>query len=358
MATLASGVRPDEYQPPGSAVAVVVEARTPWQLFWSRFRTDRAAMAGLVTIAILVMLAVAAPLVSGFVGHGPNQLFGNMTTALGLPRGPSSQFWFGADSVGRDVFVRTIYGARTSLTVAFLATGAATLIGVTLGLVAGFFRGWVDTAISRAIDIVLSLPLLLLAIGIAAACSVSSNGCLDGLVQPGLRLVVVVIGLFTWPQIARIVRGQTLSLQEREFVEAARSIGDGSARIMFQEILPNLVAPIVVYVTLILPSNILFEAALSFLGLGIPQSTPSWGGMIAQAAEGQLFTYAWWMMLFPGLFLLLTTLAFNLVGDGLRDALGPGRPLVRARLRRSRREGRPRRSHVGTAPMGAGKGAP
>src|SRR6266508_4388835 len=318
MATLASGVRPDEYLPPGSAVALVVEARTPWQLFWSRFRTDRAAVAGLVTIAILVMLAVAAPLVSGFVGHGPNQLFGNMTTALGLPRGPSSQFWFGADSVGRDVFVRTIYGARTSLTVAFLATGAATLIGVTLGLVAGFFRGWVDTAISRAIDIVLSLPLLLLAIGIAAACSVSPNGCLDGLVQPGLRLVVVVIGLFTWPQIARIVRGQTFSLQEREFVEAARS----------------------------------------FLGLGIPQSTPSWGGMIAQAAEGQLFTYAWWMMLFPGLFLLLTTLAFNLVGDGLRDALGPGRPLVRARLRRSRRGGRLRRSHVGTAPMGAGKGAP
>src|SRR6266545_3965266 len=126
---------------------------------------------------------------------------------------------------------------------------------------------------------------------------------------------------------------------------------------MFQEILPNLVAPIVVYVTLILPSNILFEAALSFLGLGIPQSTPSWGGMIAQAAEGQLFTYAWWMMLFPGLF-LLPTLAFNLVGDGLRDALGPGRPLVRARLRRSRRGGRLRRSHVGTAPMGAGKGAP
>jgi peptide/nickel transport system permease protein len=147
MATLASGVRPDEYLPPGRAVALVVEARTPWQLFWSRFRTDRAAVAGLVTIAILVMLAVAAPLVSGFVGHGPNQLFGNMTTALGLPRGPSSQFWFGADSVGRDVFVRTIYGARTSLTVAFLATGAATLIGVTLGLVAGFFRGWVDTAI-------------------------------------------------------------------------------------------------------------------------------------------------------------------------------------------------------------------
>jgi peptide/nickel transport system permease protein len=233
MATLASGVRPDEYLPPGSAVALVVEARTPWQLFWSRFRTDRAAVAGLVTIAILVMLAVAAPLVSGFVGHGPNQLFGNMTTALGLPRGPSSQFWFGADSVGRDVFVRTIYGARTSLTVAFLATGAATLIGVTLGLVAEFFRGWVDTAISRAIDIVLSLPLLLLAIGIAAACSVSPNGCLDGLVQPGLRLVVVVIGLFTWPQIARIVRGQTFSLQEREFVEAARSIGEGNARIMF-----------------------------------------------------------------------------------------------------------------------------
>jgi ABC-type dipeptide/oligopeptide/nickel transport system permease subunit len=296
----------------------------------------RKAIAGLVTIGVLVLLALLAPLIARLVGHGPNQLFPSMVTPFGLPRGPNPRFWFGADSVGRDVLVRTIYGARTSLTVAFVATGIATVIGVLVGLVAGFFRGWVDTVISRTIDVVLSLPLLLFAIGISAACSVTVRGCLDGLVQPGLRLVVVIIALFTWPYIGRIVRGQTLSMREKEFVESARSLGAGSLRIMLREILPNIVAPVIVYTTLIIPSNILFEAALSFLGVGIPQSTPSWGGMLAQAAENQLFTYAWWMMLFPGLFLLVITLAFNLVGDGLRDALDP-RPLPMPAPRRRRR---------------------
>ena len=158
--------------------------------------------------------------------------------------------------------------------------------------------------------------------------------------QPGLRLVVAIIALFTWPYIGRIVRGQTLSVRQRDFVEAARSLGLGNLRIMVREILPNIIAPVVVYTTLIITSNILFEAALSFLGVGIPQSTPSWGGMLAQAAENQLFTYAWWMMLFPGLFLLLATIAFNLVGDGLRDALDPRPLLVRRKDKRKRRRER------------------
>jgi len=216
-----------------------------------------------------------------------------------------------------------LYGARTSLTVAFVATGLATVVGVTLGMVAGYRGGVTDTIISRASDIVLAMPILLFAIGIATVCSVTAEGCLGGLLQPGLSLVIGIIAIFTWPNMARLVRGQVLSLREREFIEAARSLGARSGRIMFRELLPNLVAPIVVYATLIIPNNIIFEAALSFLGVGVPQTTPSWGRMLAEVASGQLFTVAWWMMLFPGIFLLLTTLSFNLVGDGLRDALGP-----------------------------------
>jgi peptide/nickel transport system permease protein len=152
---------------------------------------------------------------------------------------------------------------------------------------------------------------------------VTAQGCLGGILKPGLSLVIGIIAIFTWPNMARLVRGQVLSLREREFIEASRSLGAGSGRIMFRELLPNLVAPIVVYATLIIPNNIIFEAALSFLGVGVPQTTPSWGRMLAEVASGQLFTVAWWMMVFPGIFLLLTTLSFNLVGDGLRDALGP-----------------------------------
>jgi peptide/nickel transport system permease protein len=302
-----------------------IAARSSWELFRIRFMQDRAAVAGVVIIALLILLALAAPLFKLIAGHGPNDLFGStmLTPDLGLPKGPNGKFWFGADQVGRDVFLRTIYGIRTSLVVAFVATGLATLIGVVLGLTAGFRGGSLDTIISRLVDIVLSMPLLLFAIGISTVCSISASGCLGGLLQPGLSLVTGIIALFTWPNIARIVRGQVLSLREREFVEAARSLGAKNLWIMFRELLPNLVAPIVVYTTLIIPSNILFEAALSYLGVGVPQSTPSWGRMLSDATNGQLFTYAWWMMVFPGVFLVLTTLSFNLVGDGLRDALGP-----------------------------------
>jgi peptide/nickel transport system permease protein len=315
----------EQFEPGVADTVVAARARSSWELFRSRFKQDKAAMAGAVMLTILVVLALAAPLLSRLVGHGPNELFGDemLTPDIGLPKGPNADFWFGGDSVGRDVFVRVMYGARTSLTVAIVATGLATLIGVTLGMIAGFRGGKTDTSISRLVDIVLSMPLLVVAIGVASVCSVSSNGCLGGLLQPGLSLVIGVIALFTWPNMARLVRGQALTLREREFVEAARSLGARGPRIMFRELLPNLLAPILVYATLLVPANILFEAALSFLGVGVPQSTPSWGRMLAEAASGQIFTVAWWMMLFPGVFLLATTLSFNLVGDGLRDALGP-----------------------------------
>lgn len=299
--------------------------RTPWQIFWARFRKDRVAVVALFFLIFLALVAVGAPVISAWVGHGPNDLFrvGNLNE-IGLPvRGPGWEFFFGIDTAGRDVFVRTVYGARTSLTVALLATGISVFIGIIMGSLAGYHGRWVDTLISRVIDLVLSLPVLLLSIAIAAACSVSAEGCLGGFVKPGMSLVTFIIALFTWPYIARIVRGQVLSLREKEFIESARSLGAGSVRIMFREILPNLAAPLIVYATLIIPSNILFEAALSFLGLGIPQETPSWGRAISDASGGLLYTIAWWMLLFPGIALVLTTLTFNLVGDGLRDALDP-----------------------------------
>jgi ABC-type dipeptide/oligopeptide/nickel transport system permease subunit len=315
----------EQFEPGAGDSVEAARARSSWELFRHRFKQDKAAMAGAVTVVILVVLALSAPLFAKLTGHGPNDRFPDqmLTADIGLPKGPNKDFWFGGDSVGRDVFIRTLYGARTSLAVALVATGLAALIGISLGMIAGYRGGKTDTFISRLVDIVLSLPVLLLAIGVASVCSISPNGCLGGLLQPGLTLVVVIITLFTWPNLARLVRGQAIGLREREFVEAARSLGARSPRIMFKELLPNLLAPIVVYATLLIPVNVLFEAALSFLGVGVPQTTPSWGRMLSDASAGQIFTVAWWMMLFPGIFLLATTLSFNLVGDGLRDALGP-----------------------------------
>jgi peptide/nickel transport system permease protein len=187
-----------------------------------------------------------------------------------------------------------------------------------LGLIAGYYRGWVDSLLTRAMDVMLAFPVLLLAIGLGVACA---DGCLNNTIKPGLTVVVTVIALSLWPYMARIVRGQVLSLREKEFVEAARSLGASNSRIIFREILPNLVAPIIVYGTILIPQVILFEAALSFLGIGIEPGTPSWGSMISDAVG--VFDIAWWFMTFPGLALLLVVLAFNLVGDGLQDALNP-----------------------------------
>jgi peptide/nickel transport system permease protein len=233
---------------------------------------------------------------------------------------PSVHYLFGVDSLGRDVFSRVLYGARVSLEVAFIATGLSMIIGVTLGMVAAFYRGWVDTIISRLIDVLLAFPILLLALGLAAACSLG-KGCLGGLIKPGLTVVIFVIAFVNWTYIARIIRGQVLSLREKEFIDASRSLGASNGRIIFREVLPNLVAPIIVYATLIIPQNILFEAALSFLGVGVQPPNASWGAMLSNATE--IFDSAWWYMTFPGLALLLTVLAFNLLGDGLQDALNP-----------------------------------
>lgn len=350
-----------------------IAGRTPWQLFWRNFKKDRVAIAGLVFIVLLVIAAIAAPLITELIGASPPNLINtDALDSFGTPTGPSSEHLFGVDPLGRDVLSRTLYGARVSLEVALISTALATFIGVVLGLVAGFFRGWVDSGISRLMDVLLAFPALLLALGLAAACSLG-DGCavstplqvaglatiVAGLlgaalalargrremvgaslivtgfglffallgsiftikIEPGAGVVIFVITLVSWTYIARIVRGQVLSLREKEFVEASRSLGASDARIVFKEILPNLVVPIIVYATLILPTNILLEAALSFLGAGVQPPNASWGAMIAEATS--VFDTAWWYMLVPGLALLFTVLAFNVVGDGLSDALNP-----------------------------------
>jgi peptide/nickel transport system permease protein len=298
-----------------------IVARSPMQLFVMRFRRDKVAMTAMFFIAVLVLVAIFAPLLTDIIGvPGPTVQNTDALDAFGTATGPTAAHPFGVDQLGRDLVSRTIYGARVSLEAAIIGTGLAMVIGTVVGLTAGFFGGIVDTLLSRLTDLVLAFPILLLGLGVAAACS-GAEGCVGGLIQPGLPVVIMVIALFTWPYIARIVRGQTLSLREKEFVEAARSLGASNGRIISRDILPNLTAPLIVYTSLLIPVNILLEASLSFLGVGVQGATPSWGAMIAEAS-GQ-FPDSWWYMLFPGLALLLTVLAFNLVGDGLQDALNP-----------------------------------
>ncbi|MEV0804510.1 ABC transporter permease [Kribbella sp. NPDC050281] len=287
-----------------------IEGRSPFVLALRRLRKDKVAMISLVVIVLIVLMAVLAPVFAAITGHPPNEQYRDIgLTPDGLPRGPNGTFWLGTDDLGRDILVRIAYGARVSLLVGVIATAITVAIGVVLGLAAGFLGGVVDTVLARLIDVVLSVPFLLVAIAL-----VSVTG-------PSLTVTVLVIGFFSWASVARIVRGQVLSLREREFVEAARSLGAGDGRIMFVDVLPNVLAPVIVYTTLLIPVVIVTQATLSFLGLGLPPPTADWGGMIS--ASQNYYTTAWWFILFPGLALLITTLAFNLFGDGVRDAFDP-----------------------------------
>ncbi len=297
-----------------------IAARSPWRLCWARLRGDRVALASLGFVALLVVVAFAAPLIVQIAGvSGPYVQNPGATDAFGSPLGPSAAHPFGVDQLGRDVFARVVYGTRVSLEVGVVGTAIATVIGAVVGLLAGFYRGLTDTLLSRTIDVVLCFPLLLVGLGLGAACGV--RGCVKGAIQPGASTIIAIVALFNWTYIARIVRGQVLSLREREFVEASRSLGASGGRILFREILPNVTPPLIVYSSLLIPANILIEAALSFLGVGVRAPTASWGQMLADATP--IFNTAWWYMLFPGVALLLTVLAFNLLGDGLQDALNP-----------------------------------
>jgi peptide/nickel transport system permease protein len=323
----ASGLR-EQAAPVGASAELTeidptaIAARSPWRLFSRRFREDKLAMASLVFLALLVLSAIFAPLVvKAFGAPGPDVRDTNALDVFGTPTGPSTAHIFGVDQLGRDVFSRTVYGARVSLIVAVFSTTIATFIGVVSGLLAGYYRGWTDTIVSRSVDVLLAIPYLLLATGLAASCTLGGAGCLGGLIKPGIGVVIIVIAFTSWTYITRIIRGQVLSLREKEFIESARSVGASHTRIIFQEILPNLVAPIVVYASILVPQVILYEAALSFLGVGVQPPTASWGQMISDATP--IFSEAWWYMVFPGVALLLTVLAFNLVGDAMQDALNP-----------------------------------
>ncbi|MFF1817965.1 ABC transporter permease [Kribbella sp. NPDC058245] len=287
-----------------------IEGRSPLVLALRRLRRDKVAMISLAVIILIVLMAVFAPVFAAITGHGPNDQYRDIgLSPEGLPRAPNGTFWLGTDDLGRDILVRIAYGARVSLLVGVAATAITVVVGVVLGLAAGFLGGITDTILTRLIDVVLSVPFLLVAIAL-----VSITG-------PSLSVTVLVIGFFSWASVARIVRGQVLSLREREFVEAARSLGASDGRIMFVDVLPNVLAPVIVYTTLLVPVVIVTQATLSFLGLGLPPPTADWGGMINSSQN--YYTTAWWFILFPGLALLITTLAFNLFGDGVRDAFDP-----------------------------------
>ena len=290
-------------------------------LFWARLRSDKVALAAFSFLVLVGLSAVFAGPIARVLGHPPNAQYPErLDPVYGTPTGPSWDFLFGVDTVGSDVFSRVLYGARVSLTVAIVGTGIALVIGTLLGILAGYYRGLVDTIVSRSVDVFLAFPLLLIALGIGSTCSLG-NGCLGGLVKPGMTTVLGIIVLFSWTYFARLTRGQVLSLREQEFVEAARATGAGTPSILAREILPNVIAPVLVYTTLVIPLNILLEAALSYLGVGINPPQASWGQMIAESTP--VFDSAWWYFVFPGLALVLTVLAFNLLGEAVRDALDP-----------------------------------
>ncbi|GAB6902818.1 ABC transporter permease [Kineosporia succinea] len=305
----------------GTAVA----GRSLTQIAWLRLRRDRWALTGGLVVVLLILMAVFAPLVVALLGHPPNefhpdQIDPDLSTPLHPMGGISADFLFGVEPVnGRDLFSRVVYGARISLLIAFLATLLSVFIGTVLGVVAGYYGGWVDTLISRTMDLFLAFPLLVFALALAGVVPDRAFGLNGDALR--IALLIFIIGFFNWPYIGRIVRGQTLSLREREFVDAARSLGARTPYILFRELLPNLVAPILVYATLLIPTNILFEAALSFLGVGVRPPTATWGGMLSSATTYYRVDPVF--MLVPGLAIFVTVLAFNILGDGLRDALDP-----------------------------------
>lgn len=291
---------------------IVIVQRSSMALTVRRLARDHTSIASIIVIVLLIVIALAAPLLAQLTGHGSNEQF--RTTGLspqGMPVAPNGTFLFGTDQLGRDVLVRLAYGARISLVVGVVASLIATALGVVIGMLAGYFGNRVDTVLSRIMDLVMSIPFLLAAIALVSV------------IGPSIALSTGVIVFFTWTPLARVIRGQVLALRQREFVEAARSLGAGHFSILFKDILPNLMVPILIYATLMVPNAVVFEATLSFLGMGVVPPTASWGGMLADAANNSIYLAAPWLVLIPGTALLLTTLSFNLLGDGLRDALDP-----------------------------------
>jgi peptide/nickel transport system permease protein len=273
---------------------------------WKRFRKDRAALFGAAVIVVVVTAAALAPWVTPY---DPYEQFFDGLTLEGAPLPPSRRFWLGTDLLGRDLYTRLVYGARTSLIIGIAANAAAVLIGTVLGTVAGYAGGWVGTAIMRFTDLMMAFPALLLAIALAA------------ILKPSLWIVALVIALVNWVQTARVMYTQTSALVELQFIEAARALGAAWPRILLVHVLPHLLPNVLVWGTLGIAVTVLLEATLSFLGIGVQPPTPSWGGIIFESQS--YFLSAPWLVFFPGVSILLLALSFNLVGDGLRDALDP-----------------------------------
>ncbi len=328
------------------AAPVTVKARGYWELVWIRFRRDRLAMVSFGFIIFLFATAFAgAPIAAHFLGHGPNALFGYGVHDF-VPVGPWSHIsaapYFAGDQIpqflqkqygnttlvlgasdqnGSDMFLRLLYGAQVSLEVGIFATLGSVSLGVLMGLTGGYFRGWIDTVVSRMIEVVMVFPYLLFIIALRIVAGDKLNSVTLGFLPHGVFTLALIFSVFGWFYPARIMRGVVLSLREKEFVEAARMTGASDWRIMRSHLLPHLVAPIIVYSTILIAQNILGEAGLSFLGLGIDPPQASWGNLLANAP--QFYQTDVWILLFPGLAILFTTIAFNLLGDGLRDAFDP-----------------------------------
>ncbi len=274
-----------------------------WSLAAQAFRKNRIAVIGAMVVVWVYLIALVTPLIAP---HEP----ATQASLLIRLTAPGGEFPLGTDHLARDVFSRMMYGARISLSIGFVAVGISVTIGTLLGAVAGYLGGWVDTVVMRFVDMVISFPRLVLLIAIVALFDSHS-----------IFLIMAVLGLTQWPGTARIVRGEVLSLREREFIEAARALGFSRRRIIARHVIPNALAPVIVTATLGIGNVIVLEAGLSFLGLGLNPPTPSWGSMVADGRDHLL--NAWWISTFPGLAIVLTVVAFNLVGDGLRDALDP-----------------------------------
>jgi len=300
-----------------------IEGRSLGQIAWMRLKRDKVAMGGGIFIVFLILVAIIGPhLVQNPTTFHPGMINPTFSRPIGAWGGISAAHPFGVEPVnGRDVLARVVNGAQVSMLIAFLATALAVSIGVFMGIIAGFFGGWADAVIARTMDVFLAFPLLVFAIALVGVIPSSAFGLSGNSLRIGL--LIFVIGFFAWPYMGRIIRGQALSLREREFVDAARSLGARGPYILFRELLPNLVAPILVYSTLLIPVNILFEAALSYLGVGIIPPKPSWGGMLSDAVNNGYWQIDPLFMIIPGLAIFLTVMAFNLFGDGLRDALDP-----------------------------------
>jgi ABC-type dipeptide/oligopeptide/nickel transport system permease subunit len=303
--------------------APVILGRSLSQIAWRRLRRDKVAMAGGITIVVLVLIALIGPLfVQNPNTYNPNLIDPTFSRPIGAWGGISLAHPLGVEPItGRDMLARIVDGAPYSLLIGFLATVLAVIIGVVMGIIAGFYGGWVDTVIARLMDVFLAFPLIVFAIALVGVIPNSMWGLSGNTLR--IAVLIFIIGFFAWPYMGRIVRGQVLSLREREFIDAARSIGARGPYILFRELLPNLWGPILVYATLLIPTNILFEAALDYLGVGLVPPTPSWGQMLSSAVTNGFYSLDPMYMIIPGLAIFITVIAFNLFGDGLRDALDP-----------------------------------